>query len=48
MDVSVWAPRFDTTPASLITGGVVTERGTLTTDAVGAVADELAGLRDWT
>ena len=48
MDVSVWAPRFDTTPASLVTGGVVTERGTLTTDAVGAVADELAALRDWT
>jgi translation initiation factor 2B subunit (eIF-2B alpha/beta/delta family) len=48
MDVSVWAPRFDTTPPPLITGGVVTERGTLSTDAVGSVADELAGLRDWT
>lgn len=44
-DLSVWAPRFDTTPAELVTGGLLTERGALTTDEVGAVAEELSGLR---
>jgi len=47
-DLEVWSPRFDTTPADLVTGGFFTERGTLTTNEVAAVADELAGLRAWT
>ncbi|MFB6231526.1 MAG: NUDIX domain-containing protein [Salinibacter sp.] len=47
-DLAVWAPRFDTTPAGLVTGGFFTERGTLSPNEVGAVADELAGLRGWT
>ena len=46
-DLEVWAPRFDTTPAELITGGLLTERGALTTDEVGAATEELAGLRAW-
>ena len=47
-DLSVWAPRFDTTPAELITGGVLTERGALSTNEVAAVAEELSELRAWT
>ncbi|MFB6274168.1 MAG: NUDIX domain-containing protein [Salinibacter sp.] len=47
-DLEVWAPRFDTTPADLITGGLLTERGPLTTDEVGDVAVELSELRAWT
>jgi translation initiation factor 2B subunit (eIF-2B alpha/beta/delta family) len=46
-DLDVWAPRFDTTSAALITGGLLTERGQLTTDEVESVAEELAGLRAW-
>lgn len=46
-DLEVWAPRFDTTPAELVTGGFLTERGTLDTEDVAAIADELAGLRAW-
>lgn len=47
-DLEVWAPRFDTTPAELVTGGFFTERGTLSSDEVGAITDELAKLRTWT
>jgi translation initiation factor 2B subunit (eIF-2B alpha/beta/delta family)/8-oxo-dGTP pyrophosphatase MutT (NUDIX family) len=47
-DLGVWAPRFDTTPAGLVTGSFFTERGPLSPDEVGAVADELSGLRAWT
>lgn len=47
-DLEVWAPRFDTAPAELVTGGLLTERGILSSDEVAAVADELAGLRAWT
>ena len=46
-DLAVRNPRFDVTPASLISGGLVTERGVLSADEVKAVADELAGLADW-
>jgi len=46
-DLEVWAPRFDTTPADLVTGGLLTERGQLTTDEVTAVAEELTELRAW-
>lgn len=46
-DLEVWAPRFDTAPAELVTGGLCTERGTLAADDVAALADELAGLRAW-
>jgi len=46
-DLEVSSPRFDTTPADLVTGGFFTERGALTPDDVAAVADELASLRDW-
>jgi translation initiation factor 2B subunit (eIF-2B alpha/beta/delta family) len=47
-DLEVSSPRFDTTPADLVTGGFLTERGILAPDEVAAVADELAGLRAWT
>jgi translation initiation factor 2B subunit (eIF-2B alpha/beta/delta family) len=46
-DLEVSSPRVDTTPADLVTGGFLTERGTLALDDVAAVADELASLRDW-
>ncbi|PSQ64385.1 MAG: translation initiation factor 2B subunit alpha [Bacteroidetes bacterium QH_2_64_74] len=46
-DLEVWSPRFDTAPAALITGGLLTERGALATDEVAAVAEELASLRAW-
>jgi len=46
-DLEVWAPRFDTTPAELVTGGLLTERGAMTTDDVETVAEELAELRAW-
>lgn len=46
-DLEVSSPRFDTTPADLVTGGLFTERGTLATNQVAAVAEELAGLRAW-
>ena len=47
LDVAVWAPRFDTTPAALVTGGVLTDRGVLAADEVAAVAEDLAELRAW-
>jgi len=47
-DVAVWAPRFDTTPAALITGGLLTDRGTLTPDELDAITEELTELRAWT
>ncbi|PSQ72297.1 MAG: translation initiation factor 2B subunit alpha, partial [Bacteroidetes bacterium QH_2_64_26] len=46
-DLEVSSPRFDTTPADLVTGGFFTEQGFLSPDDVAAVADELASLRDW-
>lgn len=48
VDLEVSSPRFDTTPADLVTGGFLTERGALTPNDVAAVADELASLRAWT
>jgi methylthioribose-1-phosphate isomerase len=47
-DVKVWAPRFDTTPAALVTGGLLTDRGTLAADEVDTVTEELTELRAWT
>ncbi len=47
LDVAVWAPRFDITPAALVTGGLLTDRGTVASDEVAAVAEELAELRAW-
>lgn len=47
-DLEVWAPRFDTTPAGLVTGGYLTERGPLSSDGVATIADELTELRSWT
>jgi len=44
--VSVLNPTFDVTPADLI-DGVVTERGTLSTDAVRDVAEEHRENADW-
>ncbi len=46
-DLEVWTPRFDTTPADLVTG-YLTERGLLAPDQIPAVADELTRLRTWT
>ncbi len=45
--LQVWAPRFDVTPPELVTGGVATERGRHSTDAVASIAEELEQLRDW-
>ncbi|MFB6249110.1 MAG: NUDIX domain-containing protein [Salinibacter sp.] len=45
--LGVSAPRFDETPAGLVTGGTITDRGVLAPDEVAALADELAALRDW-
>jgi translation initiation factor 2B subunit (eIF-2B alpha/beta/delta family)/predicted NUDIX family NTP pyrophosphohydrolase len=45
-DVGVWAPRFDTTPPDYI-ADVLTDRGAFAPDAIGAVADELEALRNW-
>ncbi|CAM3441854.1 NUDIX domain-containing protein [Salinibacter ruber] len=47
-DVEVWAPRFDTTPAALVTGGLLTDRGRLAADAIDTVTEELTELRAWT
>ncbi|WP_103029585.1 NUDIX domain-containing protein [Salinibacter altiplanensis] len=47
-DVAVWSPRFDTTPPALITGGLLTDRGTLEADELNTVTEELAKLRTWT
>lgn len=44
--LSVFDPLFDTTPPDLI-DGVVTERGTLSTEGVARVADELRALAAW-
>lgn len=46
-DLAVRNPTFDLTPADLITGGLVTERGVLSADDVAAVADDLAALANW-
>jgi len=45
--LTVSAPRFDETPAALVTGGIITDRGVQPPDGVAALADELASLRDW-
>jgi translation initiation factor 2B subunit (eIF-2B alpha/beta/delta family) len=45
--LTVAAPRFDETPAALVTGGLITDRGLRTPDDVSALVDELAALRDW-
>jgi methylthioribose-1-phosphate isomerase len=46
--LGVSAPRFDETPADLVTGGIITDRGVLGPDDVAALTDDLAALRDWT
>jgi translation initiation factor 2B subunit (eIF-2B alpha/beta/delta family) len=46
--LEVAAPRFDETPPDLVTGGLITERGTHTPDAISGLADELQQLRTWT
>jgi len=46
--LAVSAPRFDETPPALVTGGILTDRGLQGPDGIAALADELAGLRDWT
>jgi translation initiation factor 2B subunit (eIF-2B alpha/beta/delta family) len=43
----VSAPRFDETPPDLVTGGIVTDRGTRSPDEIEAIAEELASLRTW-
>ncbi|WP_263788385.1 NUDIX domain-containing protein [Salinibacter grassmerensis] len=48
LDVAVRAPRFDTTPPALLTGGLLTDRGTLAPDQVAPIAEELTELRAWT
>jgi translation initiation factor 2B subunit (eIF-2B alpha/beta/delta family) len=45
--LQVAAPRFDETPPDLVTGGLVTERGTHSPDEINALAGELEELREW-
>jgi len=45
-DVTALNPTFDVTPADLVSG-VITERGVLDAEGVGAVADELRALASW-
>lgn len=45
--LQVYAPRFDLTPAALLSGGFATERDVLAPDALSAIADDLAALRHW-
>ena len=45
--LEVWAPRFDITPPALVTGGLATERGVQSADAVKSIAEELDQLREW-
>jgi translation initiation factor 2B subunit (eIF-2B alpha/beta/delta family) len=47
IDLHVVAPRFDDTPPDLVTGGIITERGTHPPDAITTIADELEQLRTW-
>jgi len=44
--LAVAAPRFDETPAALVSGGLITDRGLRAPDAIPPLADELAALRD--
>ena len=37
--IEVWNPAFDVTPASLITGGIITEKGVLPAGDVRRLAD---------
>jgi len=46
-DLEVQSPRFDVTPSSLVTGGIITERGLLTPADVDDVADQLKGRQTW-
>lgn len=46
-DLDVWSPRFDTTPADLVTGGFLTEQGFLSTEEIGPLVEKLSGLRAW-
>jgi len=46
-NVGVRAPRFDVTPPSLVTGGLVTDRGVLPPEDVASLRDELEALRAW-
>ncbi len=46
--LQVSAPRFDETPADLVTGGLLTERGTHTPDEIRGLAEELERFRGWT
>lgn len=45
--IEVAAPRFDTTPPDLVTGGIITERGTHAPDDIAVLAEELKQLRNW-
>jgi translation initiation factor 2B subunit (eIF-2B alpha/beta/delta family) len=45
--IDVRAPRFDETPPDLVTGGLITERGTHAPDALSELAEELKQLRTW-
>lgn len=46
-EIGVWAPLFDETPSDLVTS-IITNRGTHDPGAIGALADELRSLREWT
>jgi len=45
--VEISAPRFDETPSDLVTGGIITDRGTHAPDDLSALAEELKQLRTW-
>lgn len=43
----VEAPRFDETPADLVTGGLITDRGFLDPGALTPIVEDLKHLREW-
>lgn len=45
--LQVWAPRFDRSPPSLLTGGIVTERGVCSPDNIESIVNDLSALRSW-
>lgn len=48
LSVTVSAPRFDETPPDLVTGGIITDRGTYAPNEIGTLAEDLERLRAWT
>lgn len=46
-ELDVWPPRFDTTPAELVTGRLITERGSLSSKEIDPLIEELSRLRAW-